>query len=299
MEQMNLLEQIDQTQSICPYCKKNFKIKLNKTYCSRSCKEKQYEVLRKEIVKNRTLIGFCLECKKVFKRYPSSRKYCSEKCSEPYVIKSQRIRAKRYRNKNIEKVSKREKEYRAKNIEKIKERRRLWGIKNKEKVLEYRAKNKEKKSKQVKEYRAKNIEKIKERMRLYRIRVKERTNEQVKERRKNDIQFKIKSILRCRLRYALKPQNGIKTKKTLELIGCSWQEAMDHIQSQFKEGMTWENHGYKGWHIDHIIPCASFDLSDPEQQKKCFHYTNLQPLWWYENLSKGDRILEEYTKDTV
>lgn len=43
--------------------------------------------------------------------------------------------------------------------------------------------------------------------------------------------------------------------------------------------MTWENHKHCGWHLDHIIPCSSFDLSDPEQQNKCFHYTNLQPLW--------------------
>ncbi len=56
--------------------------------------------------------------------------------------------------------------------------------------------------------------------------------------------------------------------------------------------MTWENHGRHGWHIDHIIPCAAFDLTDPEQQKKCFHYTNYQPLYTLENLKKGDRIIQ-------
>jgi hypothetical protein len=53
--------------------------------------------------------------------------------------------------------------------------------------------------------------------------------------------------------------------------------------------MSWNNYGIKGWHIDHIKPCSSFDLSDLEQQKKCFHYTNLQPLWWYDNLIKSDK----------
>ena len=60
-----------------------------------------------------------------------------------------------------------------------------------------------------------------------------------------------------------------------------------HLEAQFKPGMTWDNYGLKGWHVDHIRPCASFDLRDPEQQRRCFHYTNLQPLWAEENLKKG------------
>ena len=78
-----------------------------------------------------------------------------------------------------------------------------------------------------------------------------------------------------------------------------------HIEIQFKEGMSWENHSLNGWHIDHIIPCASFDLTDPDQQKKCFHYTNLQPLEKIENIKKlasernikafsGDRPIKDY-----
>jgi len=55
--------------------------------------------------------------------------------------------------------------------------------------------------------------------------------------------------------------------------------------------MTWENHGFDGWHVDHIKPCTSFDLTDLEQQKQCFHYTNLQPLWKKENFEKRDKIL--------
>ena len=55
--------------------------------------------------------------------------------------------------------------------------------------------------------------------------------------------------------------------------------------------MTWENHGLKGWHYDHIIPLSHFNLTDIEQQKKACHYTNLQPLWWWENLEKSDKIL--------
>ena len=62
---------------------------------------------------------------------------------------------------------------------------------------------------------------------------------------------------------------------------------MDHLEKQFQPGMSWDNHGYDGWHVDHIRPCASFDLTDEEQVRKCFHYTNLQPLWAKDNLRKG------------
>jgi hypothetical protein len=63
-----------------------------------------------------------------------------------------------------------------------------------------------------------------------------------------------------------------------------------HLEAQFRDGMSWDNYGRYGWHIDHIIPCSSFDLTDTDQQRKCFHYTNLQPLWAHENLSKGPRF---------
>lgn len=82
-------------------------------------------------------------------------------------------------------------------------------------------------------------------------------------------------------------KNNWKYGTTLELVGAGIAQVKKHLEAQFKPGMNWENHGKLGWHIDHITPCAKFDLSDPEQQKKCFHYTNLQPLWWQENLSKG------------
>jgi hypothetical protein len=65
-----------------------------------------------------------------------------------------------------------------------------------------------------------------------------------------------------------------------------------HLESHFTEGMNWDNYGVYGWHMDHIIPCAAFDLTKPEDQSKCFHYTNLQPLWAKDNLSKRDTIFD-------
>ena len=295
MQQLEFFEVLDKPTSVCPYCKKIFeksKIRANNIYCSRSCKNEQYEFLRKENVKNRTPIGFCIACNKVFKKNSSSHKYCSEQCHEPYKRKIQRMGAKKYRIKNIEKVLKREKKYRAKNKESIKERLKLYRIKNKEKIKErqklYNIQNREKRLESYRIYHSKN----KEKARLYRIQTKERTRKQARERWKKDIQYRLRSYMRSRIRCALKPQNAVKSNKASELLGCSLQEAMNHIQSQFKEGMSWDNYGFYGWHIDHIIPCSSFDLTDPEQQKKCFHYTNLQPLWCYENFSKGSKILK-------
>lgn len=99
-------------------------------------------------------------------------------------------------------------------------------------------------------------------------------------------QNKIACSLRGRIRIALK---GIsKLKSTEVLTGCSYEQLRLHLESLFLPNMTWDNYGE--WHIDHIRPCASFDLSDPRQQIECFHYTNLQPLWAKDNLSKGASI---------
>ena len=77
---------------------------------------------------------------------------------------------------------------------------------------------------------------------------------------------------------------------TLQLLGVPNAEFLwNHLEKQFQSGMTRENHGK--WHIDHIIPCTAFDLTDPEQQKKCFHYTNLQPLWAIDNMKKSNKII--------
>jgi len=103
--------------------------------------------------------------------------------------------------------------------------------------------------------------------------------------------YKLRITVSERIRQALKYHLAGTYKKkdsTIELLGCSIDELKTYLQNQFKEGMTWQNHGE--WHIDHIIPCAAFDLSKKEDCLKCFNYKNLQPLWAHENLSKSDKI---------
>lgn len=91
-----------------------------------------------------------------------------------------------------------------------------------------------------------------------------------------DIYYKIKANLRSRFYNAVILH--FKIQSIIDLLGCSVNECKQHLESQFKPEMTWENHG-EIWEIDHIIPCSKFDLTDIEQQKQCFHYTNLQPLF--------------------
>ncbi|MFT4147058.1 MAG: hypothetical protein QM644_21680 [Mobilitalea sp.] len=104
--------------------------------------------------------------------------------------------------------------------------------------------------------------------------------------RKTSLQRQVAMRLRVRVNNALKGKSTGKVAKTMELIGCTVPELMAHLKTQFTEGMTWDNQG--DWHIDHIRPCASFDLTNPAQQRQCFHWTNLQPLWASDNLAKAD-----------
>jgi hypothetical protein len=93
----------------------------------------------------------------------------------------------------------------------------------------------------------------------------------------------------------LKRSDTQKTDSTIQLAGCTIQQLKSFLEAEFEEGMTWDNYGE--WHVDHIRPCASFNLEDPEEQKKCFHWTNLQPLWARDNIRKGDKW-EEPTHST-
>jgi hypothetical protein len=116
----------------------------------------------------------------------------------------------------------------------------------------------------------------------------ERLKRWAKKARKTNPRFLMKSRLKTRLNHAFKNGLGKKVGSTLVLVGCSWEELRSHIESRFVDGMSWAR--IREIEIDHIIPCAKFDLTDPEQQRRCFHYTNLQPLWRGDNRAKGAKI---------
>jgi hypothetical protein len=140
-----------------------------------------------------------------------------------------------------------------------------------------------------KSYVAKNREKARERSARYYRRHKKKaqaaTQRYWDKRKKIDPGFAISFRLRQRFRKALSAQNAPRAKRTMALIGCSICDFVKHIESQFLPGMSWSNRSL--WHIDHIVPIAAFDLTDPEQQMAAFHYSNMRPLWAKENHRKG------------
>ena len=150
---------------------------------------------------------------------------------------------------------------------------------------EYREKNKERMTEYNKKYWVETKEEQTEKHREWKDKNRDHINEYFKNKRKTDPNYQISDNLRSRLRKALKDQNVKKTQRTLDYIDCSIDFLKGWLESKFKEGMTWENYGE--WHIDHIKPCSKFNLSNEEEQKKCFNYKNLQPLWASENTSKG------------
>lgn len=156
----------------------------------------------------------------------------------------------------------------------------------------YASKNASSISERSRAYYVKNKERIRLSCKAYRQRHRGKVNERNRMKRLNDKQFAIASRLRHRVYLAVRSASARKHGRTLEMAGCTTQFLCEWLESQFAEGMSWGNMGE--WHIDHIIPCAAFDLADSHQQLVAFHYTNLRPLWGKENAAKRDNLPVAY-----
>lgn len=139
------------------------------------------------------------------------------------------------------------------------------------------AANKQRKHERAKVWRSLNPHKIKRYPR----------NEYMKRRRQEDLNFKLRCVIRERLTKLVRN----KRRSSLLVLGCSIDYLREYLESKFQPGMAWSNYGKNGWHIDHIKPLASFDLSDERQLEEACHYSNLQPLWATDNLRKGARSM--------
>ena len=167
---------------------------------------------------------------------------------------------------------------------------------------EYNSQNAEKKRLQQKKYYYRNRDKelirvsekhkkFKEKESEYRKKNRNKISEREKNRYNTDISYRIKTNMRNRLKLFLKSQNIQKTNTTFEIVGGSPQIIKEYLEKQFLDGMSWENYGFLGWHIDHIIPLSS--AKTIEEIYKLCHYTNLQPLWCEDNLKKGSKLYYE------
>jgi len=195
----------------------------------------------------------CRSCKKAFSQNSNNQKCCSKECSKQIEDKYNQKYQKKYH--------------------------KTYDLIHRKEIKLYQQKfyqiNKKELRQQTRAYYEKNKEVINEQQRKHSL-----------NRRRNDINYRLRGYLRRRIWSALKGKN--KSKSTMKLIGCSIKTLKQYLERRFKSGMTWNNYGK--WHIDHIRPCASFDLSKPSEQRKCFNYTNLQPLWAVDNLRKNDKF---------
>lgn len=179
--------------------------------------------------------------------------------------------------------------------ERKKSRAIIWHnyyIKNKERLLiknKLRRKNNpEYYKKYEKDRYDKNPEFHKKRHRDYSKNNRDKINKYIRDRYTNDLQFKLSCVLRSRLLIAVKGKQ--KSDKTINLLGCTISELKTYIEKQFKDGMTWDNWKYKGWHIDHIKPISKFNLSNKKELLEACHYTNLQPMWAIDNHKKSNKL---------
>lgn len=266
----------------------------------------------------------CYICNKIFNAWTNNQKYCSDKCKKEGSkrYKAQWYKENHVPSKTEHKVvcaicntkfiaNQPHAKYCSKGCySKAENQRRRNKYKNdikyRQKILngcqKYNQTHKKEKQEYYKIYQLKNSEKIKKAQREKYLSNQEYYKQKAREHRKNSSyreqhrqylkkylkipQNRVANNLRGRVRKALK--GIVKSASTMQLLGCSIEFLKQHLEKQFTKGMSWKNYGWgkNKWTIDHIRPCASFDLTKESEQRKCFNYKNLQPMWCFENSSK-------------
>ena len=202
----------------------------------------------------------------------------------------------KYRQENKEKITAKSREYYQENKEKIAAKSREYYQENKEKIAakerEYRQENKEKVTARHSKYRQENKEKITAKSREYYQENKEKIHKYYKKRYHSDPEYNLICRLRTRMSKVVKAAGlDKKCDSTSELLGISPSGLKEWLERQFTEGMTWENRS--DWHVDHRVPITAFDLTVDQNQRICFWYKNLHPMWAKDNLQKSNTYTEE------
>ena len=258
----------------CKFCSEPFTpTTKSQIYCSKKCNGKAQK--QKEKIKNRerlnSIVRTCKNktCEKKFNPNRNNQVFCSDICAD-------REGKRDYKKRNPEKIrasENRRKKFKYHNDPKDREKKI-----NASNSRYHKLSPEEKKERSRKNRAARDPDELKKYHREY-----------FAERIKSDLNFLLISNLRTLTKGAIKRGGSETEAKTIELIGCSLEECRKHIEEQFDEKMNWENWDRKGWHLDHIRPCSSFNLSEDKQQYVCFNWRNLRPLWWDKNINKKDK----------
>lgn len=206
-----------------------------------------------------------------YKRNSEKRKAYQRRYREDYPDKI-RSRAKRYYESNSDKILERSRQYYRDNPERVAANNARWQRENPEKVRAAKRRYEQSHKSEIIAYR--------------RIRTK------------TDPDYRLRAILRRRISVGIRRAGGKTFHSAQALTGCGYSFLRGYIEARWKMGMTWENYG-RDWHIDHRIPLSRFNLLDVDEQKKCFHYSNLQPLWAGDNLRKGDTLPEIHQAELI
>ena len=221
--------------------------------------------------------NICNKCLKIESRkyYINNKERIKHRVKNRYENKKEEIKI--YKDKyNSENYNKEyHKKYRESKREEIKEIKKIWYIENKDKVKKYQQENKEYFSLKKKENRDKNKDYYNLLNRKY-----------IKEKKENNYLYKLTCSIRCLISQSFKGQYTKKSKKTTSILGCSFEEFKIHIENQFTNDMNWDNYAIY-WQLDHKVPISW--AKDENDVYKLNHYTNFRPLYWRDNISKGNR----------
>ncbi len=188
-----------------------------------------------------------------------SREWRQKNAEKYREANRERMRQKRAKSEELRQWERiRQAKYYKENRERCKENRRRWYQKNRDQILEKR------RSPEARAWQSSYAKKL----------------------RATNLQYKMACNLRTRLNGAIRARRAKPSASAIDLLGCSIRQFRAQLESQFTDGMTWEEFMAGRIHIDHIRPCASFDLTKESEQKKCFHHSNLQPLWAEDNHRK-------------
>jgi hypothetical protein len=260
--------------------------------------------------------NFCKTCvqaksKRQYYNANADRPRRAPKLSDEELSRRNAARAKRWREEKGEVLNEEQRAYYESHKEEVKASQQRYYLRNKEyfrdRNKEWREAHKEERRQKNAEWRAahpgyrspgtqgKTLEGIDPALkRNMQCSPTERKKRYAKAAAKSDPATHLGGVLRVRINHALR--SGKKAGSAVRDLGCTVEELKTYLESKFRphpetgELMTWQNHTTDGWHIDHIVPLSSFDLTDSEQFRKACHYTNLQPLWWYENLQKSTKV---------